>query len=272
MRGFVSVDLEGLPFIVSKEQLGPEGRLFDEAREIATELTLCLCEALKRGGVDSILVADSHGSMINIIPKDMPGYVELLRGYPRATSMIAGCEDCDLAMFLGYHARGGTPKATLDHTFSGSMVDWIRVNGKEASEYLLNGSALGHYNVPVILVAGDEALMSDVNPEIERVPLKRALSRYAAISGGMSVAKKEMTEACTRALERFRAGNIKPMRTDEPVKIEVRFVHTESADCAELLPDAKRTDGKTIEFESRNVIEGYRALELLIFAAYGARA
>lgn len=272
MRGFVSVDLEGLPFIVNKEQLGPEGRLFEEARGIATELTLCLCEALKRNGVDSVLVADSHGSMVNIIPREMPGYVELLRGYPRTASMISGAEGCDFAVFLGYHAKGGTARATLDHAFSGSMVDWIRVNGVEASECFLNGVALGHYNVPVILVAGDEALMEEVAQGIERVPLKRAVSRYAAVSSSMSVVKRELTDACTRALERFRAGNIKPMRTGEPVKIAIRFAHTESADCAELLPGAKRTDGKTIEFESRNIMEGYRTMELLIFAIYGARA
>ncbi|MDY6986259.1 MAG: M55 family metallopeptidase [Candidatus Thermoplasmatota archaeon] len=271
MRGFISIDLEGLPFIVSKEQLEVGGTLFDEARSIATELTLCVCEALKQNGVDSVLVADSHESMVNIIPQEMPDYVELLRGYPRATSMVSGAEDCDFGIFLGYHAKGGTEKATFDHAFSGSMIDWIKVNGIEASEYFINGLALGRYNVPVILVAGDEALMKEVSPDIERLALKSAVSRYAAKSKSLRLIKKELTYACARALERFRMGAIKPMKTKEPIRIEMRFTRTESADYAELLPSAKRIDGKTIEFESRDILEGYRTMELLIFAIYGGR-
>ena len=271
MKGFISVDLEGLPFIVSREHLDPGGKLFDEARGIATELVLCVCESFKQCGVDSMLIADSHGSMVNIIPEKIPVYTELIRGYPRATSMISGAEDCDFGVFLGYHAKGGTEKATFDHAFSGSMIDWIKVNGKETSEFILNGIALGHYNVPIILVAGDEVLMDEVCPEIERLALKSSLSRYAAKSKSMDVIKRELSAACTKAFERFRVGGIRPMKAQEPTEVSVRFSHTDSADCAELLPGSKRIDGRTISFQSRNVIEGYRTLELLIFAIYGAK-
>jgi len=81
--------------------------------------------------------------------------------------------------------------------------------------------------MPVILVAGDEALMKEVSQATERLALKSAVSRYAAESKSLRLIKKELTYACARALERFRMGAINPMKAKEPIKIEMRFTHRE---------------------------------------------
>ncbi|RLF84389.1 peptide transporter, partial [Thermococci archaeon] len=39
MKAFISVDLEGMPFIVSPQHLVEKGALYNEARKIATEIT-----------------------------------------------------------------------------------------------------------------------------------------------------------------------------------------------------------------------------------------
>jgi D-amino peptidase len=46
MKAFISLDLEGLPYVVSREHLYVRGALYQEAREIATELVKTVAETL----------------------------------------------------------------------------------------------------------------------------------------------------------------------------------------------------------------------------------
>lgn len=271
LKAFISIDLEGLPFIVSGEHLFVKGFLYSEARKIATDITTAVSKFLHDNGFDSIIVADSHGPMVNLIPEDMPEYVTIVRGFPRPLAMISGAEKCDAAVFLGYHAKAGTAKAIFDHTYSSSSIDELRINGTPASEFLLNAYALGHYGIPVILVAGDERLLEEdvkkFTPWVEGVSFKRSLSRFASMSPSMQQIEKELKLTVTRASKKLEAGKVKPLKSGEPIEFKVRFLGTEMADIAELLPFVERLDGKTIQYTAKNIIEGYKIFELLAIAA-----
>lgn len=268
MRAYVSVDLEGMPFIVSPEHLGIKGALFSEARSITTKITLFVAESLHKLGFEEIIIADSHGLMTTIDVDKLPEYTYIVRGYPRPLSMVVGIERAHAAVFLGYHAKSGSAKATFDHTFSGAKVDRIEVNGLEVSEYLFNAYVAGHYNIPVILVAGDKALIeNDVakhTPWTEGVVFKEALSRYACISPSLPKILKDLEAALRKAVEKFKQGEAKPIRAQYPMDVKVRFLGTEMADAAELLPIVERVDGKTIRFTARDAVEAYRILEFIL--------
>ncbi|NJD99785.1 peptide transporter [Thermococcus sp. LS1] len=276
MRAFISLDLEGLPYIVSREHLFVKGALYSEARRIATEIVKVTAEALHENGFDEIIVADSHGPMVNILPEEMPEFVELVRGFPRPLSMVAFAKDSDAALFLGYHAKAGTAYATFDHTYSGASIDRLEINGVEVSEFLLNAYLLGSWNVPVILVGGDKKLIEDdvrkFTPWVEGVVFKESPSRYSAKSPSMVKLKNELREGVARAVERLKNGKAKPLKTEEPVHVKVRFLRSDMADTAELLPFIKRLDGKTVEFKAKTVEEAYRVFELLTLASAGVSA
>jgi len=276
MRAFISIDLEGMPFVVSREHLFVKGALYSEARKIATRITLITAEELHKMGFDEIVVADSHGPMVNLLVDELPEYVELVRGFPRPLSMVAFAEGSDVALFLGYHAKAGTGYATFDHTYSGASVDYLRINGVEVSEFLLNSYLLGYYGIPVILLGGDARLIEeDVRrfaPWVVTAPFKNAVSRYAAKSPSMKRLEKELRKAVDEAVKRFEEGAVKPLKTAEPVNVELRFLGSEMADAAELLPMIERADGKTVKFEAQNIEEAYRIFELLILAATGVRS
>ena len=59
------------------------------------------------------------------------------------------------AIFLGYHAREGTPGSVLSHTFTGSMV--LKLNGTEVGETGFNAAIAGDFGVPVSFISGDQA-------------------------------------------------------------------------------------------------------------------
>jgi len=276
MKAFISVDMEGMPYVVIPSHLNLKGTLYSEARKIATRVTLTVAEELNKNGFDEIVVADSHGPMVNLLVDDLPEYVEIVRGYPRPLSMVAGIDGCDAALFLGFHAKFGTMKSTFDHTYSGRSVNRVEVNGVEVSEFLLNAYAAGELNVPVILVAGEAQLLRDdvekYAPWAETVALKDSLSRVSAKSLSMVKIERELKEAVKRAVDNFKRKDVRPLKAKKPVKMGITFLASHFADAAELLPIIKRVDGLKVEYTAESIIEAYKIFELLVLAASGITA
>jgi len=273
MKAFISVDLEGMPYIVAPSQLNLKRVLYEEARKIATKITLIVADELHKNGFEEVLVTDSHGPMVNLHVEDLPEYIEIIRGFPRPLSMVAGIEGCDAAIFLGYHAKFGTAKSTFDHTYSGGSIRKVEVNDVEVSEFLLNAYVAGELGVPPIMVAGEAQLLKDDvekwTPWVETVALKNSLSRVAAKSPSMVKIEKELKEAAKRAVAKLKAKKAKPLVTKKPVDMRVTFLVSHFADVAELLPTAKRVDGLTVEYTAKDMTEAYKTFELLVLAASG---
>ena len=61
LKAFISVDLEGMPYIVNVNQLNAGKPLYSEARRVATRVTHVIVEELYRLGFENIVIADSHG-------------------------------------------------------------------------------------------------------------------------------------------------------------------------------------------------------------------
>jgi D-amino peptidase len=278
LKAFISVDLEGMPYIVTPSHLGLKGTLYEEARKIATKVTLIVADELHKNGFEEIVVADSHGPMVNIQVEDLPEYMEIVRGFPRPLSMVAGIEGCDAAVFLGYHAKFGTAKSSFDHTYSGGSIRKVEVNGVEVSEFILNAYVAGELGVPIIMVAGEAQLIRDdvrrFAPWVEAVALKDSLSRVSAKSPSMAKIEKALREAAKRAASNFKptAAKDKLLIAKKPVNMRVTFLVSHFADVAELLPNAKRVDGLTVEYTARSMVEAYKTFELLVLAASGISA
>ena len=268
--------MEGMPYIVVRSHLHMKGVLYEEARKIATKVTLTTAAELHKNGFDEIVVADSHGSMVNLLVEDLPEYIELIRGYPRPLSMVSGIEECDAAIFLGYHAKFGTARSSFDHTYSGGSINKVKVNDTEASEFLLNAYVAGELGVPVIMVAGEAQLITDdiqkYAPWIETLALKHSLGRVSARSFGMTRIEKELKASVDKAVTNFENHKTKLLKTKKPVKMSVTFLASHFADVAELLPIVKRTDGLNIEYTANNMTEAYKTFELLALASTGMTA
>jgi D-amino peptidase len=276
MKAFISVDLEGMPYIVIPGHLNLKGPLYDEARRIATKIALITAEELNKNGFEEIVIADSHGPMVNLLVEDLPEYVEIVRGFPRPLSMVAGIEGCKIAMFLGYHAKFGTAKSTFDHTYSSASINRVDVNGVEASEFLLNAYVAGELGVPVALVAGEAQLLEDdvkkLAPWAETLALKNSLSRHSARSASMVRIEKELREAVRRAVAAQKKDKVELLVAKKPVRMGINFLACHFADVAELLPSIRRIDGLRVEYTAKSMAEAYKTLELLVLASSGTQA
>jgi len=144
-----------------------------------------------------------------------------------------------------------TRAAILDHTYYGRVVGRCRVGGRDFGETALNAAVCGTHGVPVVLVTGDTTACNqakDVLGDIETVPVKEPISRYAARCVAPAVARDKIREAARRAVDRARGGGIKPFRPVPPHRLEVDFVNSACADAAELVPGTVRIAGLTVAY------------------------
>ncbi|MCW3981756.1 MAG: M55 family metallopeptidase [Candidatus Bathyarchaeota archaeon] len=276
MKAFISADLEGMPFVVIPGHLKLKGSLYDEARRVATKVVLMVADELHKNGFNEVVVADSHGPMVNLMVDDLPEYLEVVRGFPRPVCMVSGIEGCDAACFVGYHAKAGTQRSTLAHTYSGANIQKVQVNGVEASEFLLNAYVAGELGVPVIMVAGEAKLIEDdvrkIASWIETVILKRSMSSSAGKSPSILRLEKELRTSVGRAVSNFKQNKTALLTTKTPVRVGVTFKATHQADASELLPGVTRVDGLSVEYLADTMLNAYKIFELLILAATGSSA
>src|SRR5207245_9873804 len=159
MKAFISIDMEGICGVVREIETDPikGGEAYQQSRHLMTQEANAAIEGCVKAGATDILIADSHWNFDNLIPEELHEAATLLRGTPRGFSMVEALDaSADAALFAGYHARAGTPRAILDHTYSGTSAA-VRRNGTEGGETGINACLAGHHGVAVDLVTGDRA-------------------------------------------------------------------------------------------------------------------
>jgi D-aminopeptidase len=93
----------------------------------------------------------------------------------------------------------------------------MTVNGVEVGEIGQVALIAGHYNVPMVLVTGDEAACSEASgliPGIGTVAVKKGLSRYSALSIPPPRAREMVREGARKSLALI--GRIKPCKLSPP--------------------------------------------------------
>lgn len=262
--------------MVSNEHTVPGRRLYDEARSIMTACILSVVEELKSKGVEQVVVADSHGPMVNLHPEQMPRGVSVVRGSLRPLAMTAGSSGCDFAVFVGYHAKPDVPNATFDHTMSSRTIRRLTVNGAAVSEFTLNAACLGEAGIPVVMVAGDKALLdgdvAEQAPWATRVALKESMGRYSAKSPSMQEVDEALRKGAGEAVSAYAAGSARLFKLSTPAEVEITFHYTSLADAAALFPESVRVGGSAVRFQAKTMTDAMKSVELLIYAASGAKA
>lgn len=266
---FISIDMEGITGIVSGDQTGGETGEYQVGRRLMVGDLNAAIEGALEAGAEEIVVSDAHGGMRNIQPEDINEAAFLVRGSPKPYSMMEGISsEFNAAMFVGYHARMGAPKAILCHTYSGGTVESIHMNGVEVGETGLNAALAGHYSVPLVFVSGDSAVAEEARgiiPNITTAVVKWAVSRQAAKCLHPKKAQELIKKKATEALQNL--GNVKPFTLKPPVELRLKLFNPTMADAAELLPTVERLDGTTLKGVYPDYPAAYRAARAAISLA-----
>jgi D-amino peptidase len=102
----------------------------------------------------------------------------------------------DAVVFIGYHAKAGTPNAILEHTSTGNVVDFS-INGVSLPEGGYNALVAGLYGVPVVFVAGDRAVVDQI---------QALLGHIGSVAVKEEIADASLSLSPRRAQEEIRRG------------------------------------------------------------------
>src|SRR5205085_3730599 len=87
----------------------------------------------------------------------------VVRSWPRPLMMMQGVDESfDGAIFIGYHTSTNNTAGVRAHTISSARLADVRLNGVSMPEAGINAAIAGHFNVPVSMVSGDDAVVKEV--------------------------------------------------------------------------------------------------------------
>jgi D-amino peptidase len=269
MKVFLSVDIEGVACVVSREDTKLEGVEYERARKWMTGEANAAIEGALEMGATEIVVADSHGHMRNLLADELNEKALIVRGSPRPGAMMEGLDETfDAAFFVGYHSQAGA-RGVLSHTYLGGTIYNIRLNGKTVGEPGFNAAIAGHFGVPVALVCGDDTLDAEVKaimPWTETVITKWALSTLSAKNLTPTASQKKIKEAAKRAIGKL--GTMKPLIFDKPVHLEIDFIQAFATGIVADIPGVERTGGRSISYTG-TMADILRTLRLMGNAVLG---
>src|SRR4030095_14259847 len=170
LKIYISADMEGVVGVVTGEQLGPQGFEYFRFREFITQEVNAAIEAAFEAGATEVVVSDSHGNAQNLLIEKLPKNILLVRGFPRPLTMMQGIDETfDGVIFIGYHSSTTNPSGVRAHTFSSARLADVRLNNVSMSEGSFNAAIAGHFNVPVIMVSGDDAAVKEVSSVVGNI-------------------------------------------------------------------------------------------------------
>lgn len=243
-------DIEGISGINNWHQIRYGYEEFAEFGRIqVTEDVNAAVRGLRSAGATDIRVADCHGSggpNKNIISEKLEQGVELFqeKTVPERLKQAVD-KSIDAAVFIGFHAMADTEDGFLRHTVT--LEPRVRINGNFVGETALTAYAISEYNIPVIMVTGDQALVREASaflPGIEIVQVKSSRDCRTTDCLPTSEARRLIEIVARRALSRI--DEFRPVQITKPIKIDVSFPKKEHVDLCETIPRAERSAEKTV--------------------------
>jgi D-amino peptidase len=257
LKIYISADMEGIGGVVTEQQLGPQGFEYGRFREFMTAEVNAAIEGALAGGATQIVISDSHGNGQNLLIEKLPREVLIVRSWPRPLGMMQGIDETFAgAIFIGYHTGTTNLQGVRAHTLSSARLTDVRLKGVSVSEAGLNAAIAGHFNVPIIMVSGDDAVVKETTAllgNIEGAVVKWASGFHSAKTMTPTAACDLIRDRAQKAVRRIR--DFKPYKLNAPIELNVSFKNYRPSEVLSYLSIVERTDAHTIRFVGKDIIE-----------------
>lgn len=254
---YISGDMEGVVGAVTEEQLGPEGFEYEKFREFYTNEIIAAIKGARKAGASEIVISDSHGNGQNLLIDKLPKDVLIIRSWPRKYGMMAGIDETfDGVILLGYHTGTANKEGVRAHTFSSAKITDVKINNKSFSEGAYSAMVAGNFNVPVIMVTGDDKVVEETKGylgDAEGAIVKWAISFNAAKTLTPDSAYQVIEKAAEKAVGRIK--DFKPYKIKTPVTLEMIFKHYRLSEMLDYLPQVERPSSHSIQFTAKTITE-----------------
>jgi D-amino peptidase len=262
LKIFMHWDMEGSSGIFTREQAwywenGVREQVAAAARELFTADVNSASAAALATGVTELIVCDTHHGGGNLLQE------KLLRDrrityLHRSVGMQEGKrrwmpgldQSVDGLMLPGHHAKASSERAFLPHAWSRDWLDFT-INGQSVGEIGIETCYAGQWDVPLIFVQGDEAACYEARqqfPGVVTAAVKQGGTNPELCAGlDPDSGHWETAKRITEAIEKLRAGKMRPYKPTLPMTITLRMRTTDAAAKAAQRPGVFRLDDHTVE-------------------------
>lgn len=266
MRVYISADMEGISSVCGWPDVTPGSPEHDSARHWMTADVNAAIHGAVEAGAKQILVSDGHWYGRNIVPEELEGCAELIRGWAKPLGMMAEIDrGWDAALFVGYHTRLGVRDGLLGHTLSDDCFRDVRINGRSVTEAELNAAVAGEFGVPVVMLSGDTALEREITgllPAAKIAVVKTGLEYETAMLLHPEVARARIREAARLGVAAV--ATVSPFRIPAPCIVEAEFQKVEAATLASSIPTVERVADATVRYETTDMVTAQKLLRVLL--------
>lgn len=266
MKLYISADIEGVTGIADWEEANKDKVKYQYFAKQMTREVKAACEGANEAGVDKIVVKDAHGSGRNIDPSQLPTNTKIIRGWSRHPyMMVQGIDDSFAAVaYIGYHSYGGSNTNPLAHTMSSSKIDYVKLNGKFASEFLLYANAAAYENVPSVFISGDKGICEyakKINNSIKTAAVFEGMG-----SSTISIHPDKSLKLIKNGVKEALSGDLSKnkIELDDHFTLEVKYNYHGDAYKNSFYPGVKQKSAKVIEYKADDYFEIMRATLFLL--------
>ena len=247
MKIYILADMEGISGIRLMAQVKSDSPAeYAEGKRLMMQDINAAIDGAFLGGATEVIAADTHGGggQVQIGEMDpraiyeMPAVGEMM---PSLDETFAG------VILLGHHAHAGTINGFLDHTMDSSAWFEYRINNQVLGAIGIEAAYAAHWNVPVIMVSGDEAACAEAKHDlgaVETATVKWGTGRNKARCLPLPKAHDVIREAAKRAVER--AKSFKPFKPTLPATLQLTLYRSDMADGFVGKPGVERVDARTV--------------------------
>ncbi len=269
MHVLISADMEGVTGVTWPEDVEPGTARWDYFRQMLTGDVNAAIAGFCEVGATEVTVNEAHATMHNLLLDALDERAVALTGRNKPFGMMQGIgEDVNAVAFIGYHAGAGR-QGVLAHTYLGTTILDVLINGRQASEGMMNALLAAEFGVPVVLVTGDDKACDDAAgwaPDAERIPVKFCVDRYTARCLPPARTAMLIHDAAARSL----TGLHKPPPPTGPFTYEVEFDAANPVTAVTNIPGVRQTAERQVAFTLPTMAEAircFRAVSVLASAS-----
>jgi D-amino peptidase len=267
LRVLLLYDMEGVTGATRPQDVSASSESYPATRESLTADVNAAIAGLLKAGATEVVITDGHGSGSNepdyLLDKLPKGARFDLRDVPYDPYIETMDKSFAAMVAIAMHGRAGG-KAFLAHTYNGH-TKWV-MGGHDMNESMLVAASAARFDIPLILVTGDDVLQKEVaafSAATDYVVVKRAVSVESAEPRSRDTVSAEITAAAERALRnRSQVTPWKPALAS-PFENRYSYVLPEQAAIAINFPHASPIDNKTVSITTPDFMEAYLTFRAL---------
>ena len=262
MKVYISFDMEGVSGIAGGGMTGPNPKTpsaYPRGQRFSTDDVKAAIEGVLEVDPDAeIWFNDAHGKSMNVYFEEFPENVRIVVNSAELFDEALGIDESfDALICIGSHGHPIQTDGVLCHIWD---VRALEFNGKSLTETCLNASLAGYYNVPLVMISGDEDsldyITQNISTKIATAPVKKGMGRYAAVSLHPKKAQKLIKAAVIDGLKR--RHEIPPFEFKTPITVDITYKDQGGAfNNVFFLPQDERISGDKVRFVAADAKEAY---------------